>query len=141
MNRFVEHHRESIRFEYACFDRILLNAIIQPLQQPAITTAAKPSIRIAGSLDANEDPRDLYRIWVPAHRFVRAGITADGSATARIWGPRTVSVDEGFGGRRRDLRGQVVSGGALGFAAYVEVRLTSRTAQAHYVLSVRASSR
>ena len=36
MNRFVEHHRDSIRFEYSCFDRILLNAIIQPLQQPAI---------------------------------------------------------------------------------------------------------
>jgi hypothetical protein len=36
VNRFVEHHRDSIRFEYSCFDRILLNAIIQPLQQPAI---------------------------------------------------------------------------------------------------------
>jgi hypothetical protein len=36
VNRFVEHHRESIRFEYSCFDRILLNAVIQPLQQPAI---------------------------------------------------------------------------------------------------------
>lgn len=36
MNAFVEHHRESIRFQYSCFDRILLNAIIQVLQQPAI---------------------------------------------------------------------------------------------------------
>lgn len=109
--------------------------------QPALTTRAKPSIRIAGSLDVTEDPRDLYRIWVPAHRFVHVGVTAAGSVTARIWGPRTVSVDEGLAARRRDLRGQVVSGGAHGFAAYVEVLLASRTAQAHYVLSVRASSR
>ena len=36
MNGFVEHHRESIRLQYACFDRLLLNAIIQPLQQPAV---------------------------------------------------------------------------------------------------------
>jgi hypothetical protein len=36
VNGFVEHHRESIRLQYACFDRILLNAIVQPLQQPAI---------------------------------------------------------------------------------------------------------
>ena len=37
MNRFVEHHRESIQFEYSCFDRILLNAVVQPLQQPALS--------------------------------------------------------------------------------------------------------
>lgn len=36
MNRFVEHHRESIRFGYSCFDRIRLNAVIRPLQPPAI---------------------------------------------------------------------------------------------------------
>jgi len=36
MNAFVEHHRESIRFQYSCFDRILFNAIIQPLQKPPV---------------------------------------------------------------------------------------------------------
>jgi hypothetical protein len=34
MNAFVEHHKDSIRFEYRCFDRILLNGLIQPFQQP-----------------------------------------------------------------------------------------------------------
>jgi len=33
MNAFYEHHKNSIRFHYRCFDRILLNAIIQPFQQ------------------------------------------------------------------------------------------------------------
>jgi hypothetical protein len=34
MNAFVEHHKDSIRFGYRCFDRILLNGLIQPFQQP-----------------------------------------------------------------------------------------------------------
>lgn len=34
MNAFFEHHQDSIRFGYRCFDRILLNGLIQPFQQP-----------------------------------------------------------------------------------------------------------
>ena len=34
MNAFCEHHRDSIRWHYRCFDRILLNGLIQPFQQP-----------------------------------------------------------------------------------------------------------
>jgi hypothetical protein len=34
MNAFYEHHRGSIRFGYRCYDRILLNGLIQPIQQP-----------------------------------------------------------------------------------------------------------
>lgn len=34
MNAFVEHHKDSIQFGYRCFDRILLNGLIQPFQQP-----------------------------------------------------------------------------------------------------------
>lgn len=34
MNAFYEHHKHSIRFGYACFDRLLLNAIVQPFLQP-----------------------------------------------------------------------------------------------------------
>jgi len=29
MNAFYEHHKNSIRFQYRCFDRILLNGLIQ----------------------------------------------------------------------------------------------------------------
>jgi len=42
VNPFVEHHQQSIRFQYSCFDRMLLNAVVQPMQQPA---------RIVGFLD------------------------------------------------------------------------------------------
>jgi hypothetical protein len=34
MNAFYNHHQNNIRFSYRCFDRILLNAVIQPFQQP-----------------------------------------------------------------------------------------------------------
>jgi hypothetical protein len=34
MNAFYEHHKSSIEFAYRCFDRILLNGLIQPFQQP-----------------------------------------------------------------------------------------------------------
>jgi hypothetical protein len=34
MNAFFEHHKDSIQFVYRCFDRLLLNGLIQPFQQP-----------------------------------------------------------------------------------------------------------
>ena len=34
MNSFYEHHKDNIRFSYRCFDRLLLNRLIQPFQQP-----------------------------------------------------------------------------------------------------------
>ena len=34
MNAFFEHHENSIRLHYRCFDRLLLNGLIQPFQQP-----------------------------------------------------------------------------------------------------------
>jgi hypothetical protein len=34
MNAFFEHHKHNIVFNYRCFDRLLLNGLIQPFQQP-----------------------------------------------------------------------------------------------------------
>jgi hypothetical protein len=34
MNTFYQHHKNSIKWSYRCFDRILLNGLIQPFQQP-----------------------------------------------------------------------------------------------------------
>jgi subtilisin family serine protease len=118
---------------------------VKPLQlfhlgQPALTSKATPSSRIAATLDRAEDPRDIYRIWVPAHETVRVKVTSGGRvAAARIWGPKTLSVNEGIVARRRDLRGPSITAGATGFAAYAEVLLTGSSANASYVLSVTAS--
>jgi subtilisin family serine protease len=111
------------------------------LGEPALTTTTKPSTRIAATLNAWKDPQDLYRIWVPAHKTVRAAVSAGGRAAARIWGPQTVSVHEGLAARRRDLKGQSIKAGGKGFAAYVEVLLTGRSTDASYLLSVTAAKR
>jgi len=112
------------------------------LGEPPLTTTTKPNGRIAATLDAAEDPRDVYRIWVPAHKIVRVAVTAGGRAAARIWGPQTVSVtSESNAERRRDLRGQSIHALKKGFAAYVEVLLTGRSTDASYVLTVKAAKR
>ena len=59
MNAFYEHHKDSIRFGYRCFDRILLNGLIQPFQQPE---------RVIGFFDA-------YRHLYPVSREVLRGIS------------------------------------------------------------------
>jgi len=109
--------------------------------EPPLTSPARPSIRVAGSLDQSEDPHDIYRIWVPPHRVVRVSVSAGGEAAARIWGPQTVSIDEGVRARRRDLKGGSVRAGKSGFSAYVDVLLTGRSATSRYVLAVTAAKR
>ncbi|HVO63560.1 MAG TPA: hypothetical protein VMT53_21730 [Terriglobales bacterium] len=58
MNAFYEHHEHSIRAGYRCFDRILLNGLIQPFQQPE---------RVVGFFS-------LYRNFFPVTRKVLTGI-------------------------------------------------------------------
>ena len=59
-------------------------------KEPPLSTVAKRSARIAGRIDRYEDPRDVFRVWLPAASHVTATLTAtsDGdlalySATAR----------------------------------------------------------
>jgi hypothetical protein len=66
VNPFVEHHQQSIRFQYSCFDRMLLNAIVQPMQYPP---------RIVGFLDKCRHvpsiTKDYFRdVSDDYHRFV-----------------------------------------------------------------------
>ena len=109
--------------------------------RPPLTTAAHQSNRISATIDDSEDPRDVYRIWIPPHRVVRVSVAAGGDAAARIWGPRTAGIQEGIASRRRDLKGQSVTAGKTGFNAYVEVLLTGASTEARYTLSVTASKR
>src|SRR5258708_28795655 len=57
MNSFYDHHKDSIRFNYRCFDRILLNGLIQPFQQPE---------RVVGFFD-------FYRHLYPVSRDILRG--------------------------------------------------------------------
>jgi Subtilase family len=57
----------------------------QAVAQPPLTTKAHPSNRVAGTLDAVKDPRDLYRIFVAPHKHVRLSVS--GPVFARVVGP------------------------------------------------------
>jgi hypothetical protein len=66
VNPFVEHHQQSIRFQYSCFDRMLLNAVVQTMQQPAM---------IVGFLDTYRHVPSITRAYFRQvsddyHRFV-----------------------------------------------------------------------
>jgi subtilisin family serine protease len=121
-------------------DQVRPGKLFELGQQP-LTTPAKPSIRIAATLDSAEDVHDLYRVWVPARKTVRATVAAGGNAAVRIWGPKTARLTEGIRARRRDLKGPSITAGKAGFEAYVEVLLTGRSDDARYTLSVTAASR
>ena len=79
MNTFYEHHHHSIRLAYRCFDRILLNGLIQPFQQPervvgffntyrelypvskgVLRDIADPSSRIGTMTFTDERPPDFW---------------------------------------------------------------------------------
>ena len=68
MNTFYEHHKNNIRFQYRCFDRILLNGLIQPFQQEQ---------RVVGFFGTY---RDLY----PVSRDVLRGINVGSINTTSI---------------------------------------------------------
>jgi hypothetical protein len=66
MNAFYEHHKHNIRFGYRCFDRILLNGLIQPFQQPERVLGFFWTYRhiYPVSRDVLRDIADQYRNWV-----------------------------------------------------------------------------
>jgi hypothetical protein len=66
MNAFFEHHKNSIRLHYRCFDRLLLNGLIQPFQQPERVIGFFNCYRQGRRVTRNElgDIAEQYRNWV-----------------------------------------------------------------------------
>ena len=63
MNPFVEHQRQSV--QYSCFDRMLLNAVVQPMQQPAVIVGFLDKCRHVPSITSayfREDSEDYHRL-------------------------------------------------------------------------------
>src|SRR5258708_5094860 len=90
MNAFYEHHKDSIRFGYRCFDRILLNGLIQPFQQPE---------RGVGFFST-------YRQLHPVSRQTLRGIAEQFQHCLKAWsGKRNIPIlDAPQGRHRRALR-------------------------------------
>ena len=88
MNCFFEHHKGSIRWHYRCFDRILLNGLIQPFQQPE---------RVVGFFNT-------YRRLYPVSRNVLRGISEQFQNWLKDWsGKRNIPVVDAPEGRRDDF--------------------------------------
>ena len=54
-------------------------------------------------LDVTEDPEDVYRVWVPAHRRVTITVAPTGDADVELWNATTPSVLITGAARRRHL--------------------------------------
>jgi hypothetical protein len=88
MNSFYEHHKDSIRFCYRCFDRILLNGLIQPFQQPE---------RVVGFFDT-------YRQLYPVSRNTLHGIADHFQQWLKPWSEkRNIPILEAPKGRRDEF--------------------------------------
>ncbi len=66
MNAFFEHHQHSIHLSYRCFDRLLLNGLIQPFQQPerviGFFNAYREGKRV--TRDLLHEIADQFKNWV-----------------------------------------------------------------------------
>jgi hypothetical protein len=80
MNTFYEHHENSIRFGYRCFDRILINGLIQPFQQPE---------RVVGFFNTY---RHQYPVSRPVLRDIAAQYQGWVIAHAKAWGAPIVET-------------------------------------------------
>lgn len=88
MNSFFEHHRNSIRWHYRCFDRILLNGLIQPFQQPE---------RVVGFFNT-------YRRLYPVSRNLLRGIAEHFQHWLKGWAERAnIPVLDAPDGRRDEF--------------------------------------
>src|SRR5260370_6399130 len=66
MNAFFEHHQHSIRLAYDCFERLLLNGLIQPFKQPERVIGFFNTYREGKRVtrDLLHEIADQYKNWV-----------------------------------------------------------------------------
>ncbi len=100
MNAFIEHHQQAIRFDYSCFDRILLNAIIQVLQNPACVVGFLKEKRLATEVT----PAYFRAISTDYHLFVQA--LAEQRHVEIVQPPKDVRREEWVEPFYRNLQGQ-----------------------------------
>ena len=118
-------------------DRFVAKA--QPL-----TTTTRRETRIAGRVDAYEDPRDVYRTWLAAGQRFSATLTSSSDGDLALYSGTAPSVVGRFATTGRlavaSTRGAserlVYANGKRGRWAYVVVRLPSGTLDATYRLRV-----
>src|ERR1700687_4139590 len=96
MNTFYEHHQDSIRFGYRCFDRLLINGLIQPFQQPERVVGFFNTYRqqYPVSKAVLTDIATQYQRWVIDQAKTWAHIAAGDTFTTRdLQAPAAAALD------------------------------------------------
>ena len=71
---------------------------------PPLTTRGRPGTTILARVDAPEDPRDVYRVWLPRNATFRAVLSADADLDLTLWRQGTATVTQRLTGRNRLAR-------------------------------------
>ena len=117
-------------------------------KQPPLTTSTKRTARAAGRVDEWEDPRDVFRVWLPAHRRVVAALTATDNSDLSLFSSTAPTVLGRFATTGRLARAN--AGGTkerLVYAntgrarwAYLAVTLPPTTVSSTYRLSLSSAA-
>jgi subtilisin family serine protease len=117
-----------------------------PDGSPPLTTRTTAKASLRATLDVTEDPSDLYRLWVPAHRRVTVAAHSTPSVRLRVWRPGTNSISEPARAAKRDLaasgttRVLAENDSSRGGYYYVDVRLAHGVGNGSYELGVTTSA-
>jgi subtilisin family serine protease len=111
---------------------------------PPLTARGKDRATVVARLDYAEDPRDVYRVWVPARRSVGVTLRSTVDVELSVYGPDAANIDnepraERLGISARSGSGSeriVVKPAQRGRWAYVVVTTGRRVQEASYNLSV-----
>jgi hypothetical protein len=113
---------------------------------PPLTSRAKPSTRLVARLAVAEDPRDVYRVFVPRNGSITVKTTAAPAVDLGLWGTATTSVLERSPGKDRLARSTTTGAAeSITFAnagaaktIYLAVTLAKGTRDATYPITVVA---
>jgi hypothetical protein len=97
-----------------------------------LTAVGRKSGSISARLDFGDDPRDVYRLWIPGKRAASVALQpTGGDVDLALWGPRTGTVFESGRALRRDIRGVAERAGRK--RERLTVKNTARKGAYYYV--------
>jgi subtilisin family serine protease len=98
---------------------------------PALTFPGRTHTSLRARVDVTEDPKDVYRTWIPAGKTLTVTLRGDDNVDLEVWTPTTQSVGEGGKARQRDRAGVSTKTGTR--AEILQVKNTAKRGAYYYV--------
>jgi hypothetical protein len=95
-----------------------------------LTSASRGSATLKGRLDFTEDPEDVYRIWVPAHKSATVSVHGTDNVDLQAWRASAQSTTERGAAAKRDLAATSAKPGRA--TDTVEIRNPTKRAAFYY---------